>query len=38
MEIEAKLDEDFLFYLNFTNTFLKRLPDAQLEHKCRVHY
>ncbi|KAJ8924526.1 hypothetical protein NQ315_007324 [Exocentrus adspersus] len=36
MEIEAKLDEDFLFYLNFTNTFLKRLPDAQMEHKCRV--
>lgn len=29
MEIEAKLDEDFLFYLNFTNTFLRRITDRE---------
>ncbi|KAJ8970893.1 hypothetical protein NQ314_000980 [Rhamnusium bicolor] len=36
MELDAKLDEDFLFYLNFTNTFLKRLTDRETQHRCRV--
>lgn len=35
MEIEAKLDDDFLFYTNFTNTFLKRIPDHDVFRMCR---
>ncbi|XP_030763780.1 uncharacterized protein LOC115888254 [Sitophilus oryzae] len=30
MEIEAKLDEDFLFYANFISTFLKRIADQDV--------
>ncbi|CAH1169550.1 unnamed protein product [Phaedon cochleariae] len=36
MELEAKLDEDFLFYLNFTNTFLRRIVNPELYQKYRV--
>lgn len=36
MELEAKLDEDFLFYLNFTNTFLRRLTDRDTYLKAKI--
>ncbi|XP_074034385.1 uncharacterized protein [Leptinotarsa decemlineata] len=36
MELEAKLDEDFLFYLNFTDTFLRRVPNPELYNRYRV--
>lgn len=36
MELEAKLDEDFLFYLNFTNTFLRRISDKETQTKAKI--
>ncbi|KAF7280617.1 uncharacterized protein LOC143204855 [Rhynchophorus ferrugineus] len=35
MEIEAKLDEDFIFYANFINTFLKRIADQDMIKQCK---
>lgn len=35
MDVEAKLDDDFLFYTNFTNTFLKRISDHDVFRMCR---
>lgn len=36
MELEAKLDEDFLFYLNFTNTFLRRITDKDTQVRAKL--
>lgn len=37
MEIENKLDEDFIFYLGFANNLLKRFPDGDnIKAKCEV--
>lgn len=36
MELEAKLDEDFLFYLNFTDTFLRRITDEETKFRATV--
>ncbi|VEN48521.1 unnamed protein product [Callosobruchus maculatus] len=36
MELEAKLDEDFLFYLNFTDTFLRKITNKDVAQKCEV--
>ncbi|XP_066146387.1 uncharacterized protein [Euwallacea fornicatus] len=34
MDVEDKLDEDFLFFTNFTSTFLKRINDRNVFRKC----
>ncbi|RZC43002.1 uncharacterized protein BDFB_011753, partial [Asbolus verrucosus] len=34
MEIENKLNEDFIFYLGFVNSYLKHLHDKETKHKC----
>lgn len=36
MELEAKLDEDFLFYLNFSNTFLRRILDKDTQLRAKL--
>lgn len=36
MEIENKLDEDFLFYLGFTNSFFNQLKKEDVD-RCRVN-
>ncbi|XP_050515734.1 uncharacterized protein LOC114345139 [Diabrotica virgifera virgifera] len=36
MELEEQLDEDFLFYLNFTNTFLRRIQNEELSKRAQV--
>lgn len=36
MEIENKLDEDFIFYLGFANTFIKHVPDGDIKAKCQA--
>lgn len=36
MDVENKLDEDYLFYLGFTNSFLRRLSDPVDVEKCYV--
>lgn len=36
MDIENKLDEDYLFYLGFTNSFLQRIADPAELEKCYV--
>ncbi|KAI4468961.1 hypothetical protein MML48_2g00002950 [Holotrichia oblita] len=35
-DLENKLDEDFLFYLSFTNSFLHRLPEPGDIAKCQA--
>lgn len=35
LDTEAKLDDDFLFYVNFTSTFLKRISDHDVFRMCR---
>lgn len=36
MEVEAKLDEDFLFYLNFIGTFLRRISDKETQLRAKL--
>lgn len=36
MDIENKLDEDFLFYLSFTNGYLSRIQSPEDAEKCKV--
>lgn len=35
-EMENKLDEDFLFYLGFTNGYINRIAEPGEIAKCRV--
>ncbi|EFA06809.2 uncharacterized protein LOC662519 [Tribolium castaneum] len=34
MEIENKLDEDFVFYLGFVGTYFKHIRDKDIRHHC----
>jgi hypothetical protein len=36
MEIENKLDEDFVFYLGFVNSYLKHVRDKDIRFHCEV--
>ncbi|XP_056636814.1 uncharacterized protein LOC130445274 [Diorhabda sublineata] len=36
MDLEAQLDEDFLFYLNFTNTFLRRIQNEEILRRAQL--
>lgn len=36
MDKENKLDEDFLFYLGFTNSFIHKLQNPEDKAKCNV--
>lgn len=36
MTLEDKLDQDFLFYLGFTNTFFDYVESARDKHMCFV--
>lgn len=38
MEIETKLDEDYIFYLGFVSSFLKHIRDKDTYSKCYVSY
>lgn len=37
MEIENKLDEDFLFYLGFTNSYFNEMKDKSEAEHCKVN-
>ena len=36
MELENKLDEDFVFYLGFVNSYLKHVRDKDIRFHCEV--
>lgn len=38
MEIENKLDEDFLFYLGFVTNYFRNLKEQSDIEKCQVWY
>ncbi|XP_045476907.1 uncharacterized protein LOC123682369 [Harmonia axyridis] len=35
MELEAKLDQDYLFYCGFTSTFFSRIKDEEVKIRCQ---